>query len=117
MKAKKLAEILMKNPDKEVLVTTTIGENYTLFNEVENRKGVLLLGLDSYVDEDEGLFFGFDRGEALKELKEMLKDLSKRELKELLADFEVESKDEFMKKAKTDEKFLRSLAKDYFYME
>jgi hypothetical protein len=122
MKAKKLAELLLKHPDHEVRVTNRDNGNmYAVTNKVDVRTGVVFIEtgeeLSSDTDNDEGTMWPFNAKEALKEAKDLLADLNGIELTEFLADHKVKTKEEFLKKMQSDEKALQELAKNYFHMK
>lgn len=121
MKAHKLAEILLKMPNRDLKGMNDRGEVGDVIDAGE-RVGVIILHCSAYKEggsDDDEFRFPFDAKEAFKELGDLEEDLGddKDAILDLLKEYKVSSMEELLKTAKKDEKLLKKIAYEYFFMK
>lgn len=115
MKAGELARELLKHPDKEVILDARL--KYLSVHKVDSRADAMVIMGGSKVEEDDPrLELPYNRGEALRDLEELLGDMALEDRKHLWKEFKVSSNQSLLDLLKADEKLLKKVAHDWLGM-
>ena len=120
MKSHKLAKLLLKLPNKDVVILTGEDGDQTEIEGVQELSGSLNLQIDGFMpldEDDERLKFIFNEKVALQRVEDKMEDKSEEDVEEIFQEYKVKSVEELMKVLKSDKKKLKRFAKDYLQMK